>query len=730
MLLSVPRRPRRTRHTALALILGGMILGGPDQAAAQDDLARSLRSTNAPVQINADKLVYVPADGTVTATGKVEISQGERILLADKLTYNEKTRVVAASGNVALLEPNGEVVFADYIELDDQFTRGFIQTLNLLFSDNSRAAAESATRTDGNITILDKAVYSPCKICAEHPDRAPLWQIKAVKVIHDQKAKTVEYEDATFEVFGVPIGYTPYFAHPDPSVKRASGFLLPSLGSSNRLGFHTSIPYFWAIDDQRDLTITPHVTTKEGPFLVLDYRDLVGTGGMSVETSFSVGDERRDNGSKTGSEEFRGHIFANGQYALDQNWRWGFLAERTTSDTYLKRFGFDSPNFLTSELYAEGFFDRSYVSVVSTAYQDLRDGADRGLTPYIAPVAQFSYVHEPDEIGGRVAVDGSALALWREDGADQRRVSLSMNWQRPWILDVGLVTTVTMSLRGDLYDTSDLFDLAGNDRGGVTARALPQAAVEFRYPFVRTSSLGRQVIEPIAQFVLAPRLGTSPKISNEDSQSFEFDVTNLFALDRFPGYDLIDSGSRAVLGLRGAHYGNKGETLEVLLGQSFEITNNDGNYPARAGVGNGRSDYVGRVVFSPDSWIDIQDTFRIDRDNFQLNSNDTRLGLGDGNYRAYVGYSSVKTPTGFADQDDRDEIYISGYAKVERNWLLYGDMRRQLNDDSQLISSRLGLFYMDECVEIGGVYRRDRTRDRDISPSNSINFVIRLKNLG
>lgn len=730
MFLSVPRPPRRKRHTALALILGGLILGGPEQAAAQDDLTQKLRPTDEPVQITADKLVYVPADGIVTATGKVEISQGKRILLADKLTYNENTRVVAASGNVSLLEPSGEVVFADYMELDDQFTQGYIQTLNLVFSDTSRAAAASATRTDGNITTLDRAVYSPCKICEARPDDPPLWQIKAVKVIHDQKAKTVEYEDATFEVFGVPIAYTPYFAHPDPTVKRASGFLLPSIGSSNRLGVHASIPYFWAIDDQRDLTVTPHVTTKEGPFLVLDYRDMVSTGGLSAQTSFSVGDERRDDGSKTGDQEFRGHIFANGQYALDQNWRWGFLAERTTSDTYLKRFGFDSPNFLTSELYAEGFFDRSYASIVSTAYQDLRDGVDTGLTPYIAPVGQFSFIHEPETIGGRLAVEGSALALWRERGADQRRVSLAMNWQRPWILDVGLVTTVTLSLRGDVYDTHDLFDPAGDDQGGLKARALPQAAVEFRYPFVRTSSEGRQVIEPIVQFVLAPRLGTSPKISNEDSQSFEFDVTNLFSLDRFPGYDLIDSGSRAVVGLRGAHYGNGGETLEVLFGQSFEITDNDGNYPANSGVGDGRSDYVGRVVFSPESWIDIQNSFRLDKDNFALNSNDTRLGLGDGNYRAYVGYASINTDTGLGNQGDRDEIYVSGYAKVEQNWLLYGDMRRRLNDDSQLISSRLGLFYMDECIEIGGVYRRDRTRDRDISPSNSINFVIRLKNLG
>ncbi|MDD3445240.1 MAG: LPS assembly protein LptD [Zavarzinia sp.] len=724
------RRVQALRYrTGIAVVLLTLAVGGPTLAVAQT-LPGGIETTEGPVQIIAEEVIYNPNTHTVTATGKVEIAQGDRVLMADKITYFEQSRIVAASGNVSLLEPTGEVLFADYVELDDQLREGFVQTIRLLFADDSRAAAVRAIRSDGNTTVLERAVYSPCLPCADKPDRPLLWQVKAVKVTHDQTAKKIEYEDATFEVLGVPVAYTPYFSHPDPSVKRLSGFLAPRIGGSGRLGFRIGTPYFWAIDDSSDLTLTPFYTTQEGVYAVGDYRQLFGSGQVTAQVSFGYGEGFDGSGNPTGDDEFRGHVFAHGQWQLDDNWRIGFDLERSSSDTYLKRFGFTSPNFLTSDFFSEGFYDRSYFSIIGYSFQGLRAFSDPDETPLVLPLAQASWIVEPETVGGRLELNANAIAIHRDEGTSQRRFSLGAAWQRPWITDLGTVITLDLSVRGDLYDSEDVYDSLGNDVSGQTARLLPKAALEMRYPLVRPTPNGRQVIEPIAQLVLAPSTPMSSVISNEDSQSFEFDDTNLFAVDRFPGYDKWDAGSRFVYGVRSAYYGNDGTTFSVFLGESFELTDEKDVYDNGSGVGDGRSDFVGAITFTPTSWLDIQHNFRLDKDDLSFNRNDIRAVITSKRLQAAIGYTAVKDQTGVPNQSDRDEIYVSASAKITDYWTLYGDTRRRLNDDTGALSTGLGIFYGDECVEVGAMYRRDTTRDRDVTPDTSVNLVVRLRNLG
>ncbi|WP_158595886.1 LPS-assembly protein LptD [Oleomonas cavernae] len=351
---------------------------------------------------------------------------------------------------------------------------------------------------------------------------------------------------------------------------------------------------------------------------------------------------------------------------------------------------------------------------------------------------------EPDSIGGRLDLTASSVALWRQEGTSQRRFSAGAAWQRPWITDLGSVITVDLSVRGDLYDSEDVIDDSGNDVSGQTARLLPKASLDMRYPMVRPTENGRQVIEPIAQIVLAPSVPLSKKISNEDSQSFEFDDTNLFAVNRFSGYDVWDSGSRFVYGLRSAYYGNGGTTFSVFLGESYEFSDQEDVYPEGSGVGDGRSDFVGAITFTPTSWLDIQHNFRLDKDDLSFNRNDIRAIIGDKRFTAYVGYMAVKDPSGVPGQNDRDEIYLTAIAHLDDNWSIYGDTRRRLNgsslvttsssdtttDSANQLSTGFGLFYTDECIEIGGVFRREEYRDRDIEPDTSFNLVLRLRNLG
>ncbi|MDP6475461.1 MAG: LptA/OstA family protein, partial [Alphaproteobacteria bacterium] len=265
--------PRRLAGAAAIAIL--MLLG----SAEAQTLVREFDSDQAGknVVMNADTLTYDEAQGLVSAAGNVEIAQGERLLIADSVTYDESRDIMTASGNVTLIEPGGEVMFADYLELSDEMRDGVIRNLRILLAEDTRIAANHARRSGGNRTEMSKAVFSPCKLCPLHPEEVPLWQIKAVRVVHDQQARDIAYYDAWLEMFGIPVLYTPYFEHPDPTVRRRSGFLAPTYGSSSTLGVQLTTPYFWNIAPHRDLTFKPKFTTDEGVVWGAEYRERILT---------------------------------------------------------------------------------------------------------------------------------------------------------------------------------------------------------------------------------------------------------------------------------------------------------------------------------------------------------------------------------------------------------------------------------------------------------------------
>ncbi|MGE5145801.1 MAG: LPS-assembly protein LptD, partial [Candidatus Eiseniibacteriota bacterium] len=335
-----------------------------------------------PVLITADEVNYDRDRDTVVAKGHVEVSQGPRVLKADEVMYNQKTKIVLATGHVSVLEPGGEVLFADRMEVKDDLKEGVIEHFSALFPDDTRIVANGAVRTEGNRTVMKKAVFSPCKLCQEDPRRAPVWQVKAREIIHDQAAQDVEYHDAWLEMFGIPVAYTPYLTHPDPTVKRRTGLLAPIFGSDSELGFLMKEPYFITLGPDKDLTLTPMVTTKERAQISADYRQRFLNGALAASGSFTRVKRKDDNGNDTAEEQNRGHILATGRYDIDNTWRAGFKGGWVTDDTYFRRYRI-SPDLnlagssleerqltstispdqtLTSTGFVEGFRGRDYAS--------------------------------------------------------------------------------------------------------------------------------------------------------------------------------------------------------------------------------------------------------------------------------------------------------------------------------------------------------------------------------
>jgi LPS-assembly protein len=675
--------------------------------------------------LKSDEMTFDESLGLVVARGNVEISQGARVLMADTVTYNQKTDIMTASGNVSLLEPSGDVLFSDYAEFTDDLKTGVVEGIRILMTDNSRLAANGGRRLGGVTTEMSKAVYSPCELCKEDPTRAPLWQIQAVRVTHDTVAKEIQYRDATLEMFGLPVFYMPYFSHPDPTVKRQSGFLFPSYGSSSDLGTFVRVPYYWAISDDKDLTFSPTYTTDQGMVWAGEYRQRFNNGGIDFSGSYT------EPTNPPAGLESRGHIRGKGRFDIDDTWRTGFNIDRSTDDTYLRRYGFGSNNkALISSAFVEGFRGRSYANMQTMSFQGLRSTDDPGKTPLILPMADYNFRGDPNANGARWNFDASALSLTRDEGTSSHRLSTKTSWNLPYIASTGEIYGVTASLQADAYQASNVVDSVYGAQGdGVSGRLFPQLKLDYRYPFTKTSGKVTQLIEPIAGLVVAPRGNNPADIPNEDSQDIEFDDTNLFSETRFTGVDRVDGGQRVVYGLRGGLYGEGGGSSTAFLGQSYRF-NEDSKFSPDTGLNDQLSDVVGRLTISPSNTLDLTYRFRANVEDMDSRRNEVKLGVGSAaKLRLDLSYFFIDAEPGstFAD---REEIYASLQGGLTQHWSAFAFTRNDLTDNGGFLGVGGGLRYVDECLIFQASLSRRFTYDRDVVPATTILFQFVFKNLG
>ncbi|MEM7171245.1 MAG: LPS assembly protein LptD [Pseudomonadota bacterium] len=681
-----------------------------------------------PTLMSADEMIYDEALDIITARGNVEISQDERVLLADVVSYNANTGVVTASGDVTLLEPGGEILFADFVELKEDLSEGVIRQIKVLLTDQSRLAAANARRSEDNYTVFNRGVFSPCKLCRDNPESPPLWQLKAAEVVHDQEDKTIEYRDAWMEIFGVPVIYTPYFSHPDPTVKRKSGFLAPSIGGSSFLGTTVQVPYFWAISNDKDLTFEPIFTTKQGIVAAGQYRQLLPYGEIDVRATGTIGDREASDGTIE-KDKFRGNIDAVSRFEFSDNWRGGLDINRASDDTYLRRYDLSAASTLTSQAFAEGFWGRDYASVNNFAYQGLRSRVDSNELPIITPLADYNYISEPGIAGGVYSLDSNLMVLSRIEGRDSRRLSLTNRYEIPYTGAWGDIYKVTAQLQTDGYFTdgveagSDDFNPDNPGGSNLTGRAFPQLAVNWRYPWIQENPSWQQVIEPVAQIVLAPNGSNPGEIPNEDSLQVEFDENNLFSLNRFPGLDRVDSGSRIDYGLNwGATFAG-GRSIDTFIGQSFRFIDEQTAFDENTGLRSQLSDIVGRVHVNPFKDVDLLYRFRFDEKDFQAQRNELALDLGPSALNLDLNYTFLVGDSNNDRFDDREEVTVRLSSQLNNNWSVFAQTRRDLVDDATL-STRFGVTYEDECFLVEGVIWRNFFQDRDLQPEDA--FFVRV----
>lgn len=725
------RLSRKTVHIlGVAVILFASTAAPSTARTADGAITDDTIVTSEPVRIIADEVIHDRELATITARGKIELSQGERLLFADQVTFDQGRNMVIATGNVALLDPGGDVLTAEYLELNGTLKDGFILNLQAMLADGSRLAARRLTRTAGQSKVMDYGVYSPCNLCPDNPDRPPLWQIKALTVIHDETAKDLIYKDAWLELWGTPIAYVPFFFHPDPSVDRRTGLLPPRLGQTQQLGSIVGTPYYWAIAPDRDLQIEPIVYSRAGGILSARYRQHLGSGEIDFAGTIGYLDDT-ENGSDTGDTSAQGSLDLSGRFSIDRNWRAGFDLERTSNRTYLRRFKLDSATTLTSRAFAEGFFGANYTSVGAYQFQGLEADDVGKSAPVAAPLFEYDAVSQADRFGGYLLGNTSMVALAGDADLTSTRLSQDIGYQLPYIGALGEVITVTAKVTNDAYQVDNFTaingDMVDND---TTVRSFPQLGVEWRLPLVRRGPNYTQVIEPIIMAVAGPSDGNKAEIPNEDSQNFEFDETTLFRLNRFNGRDRVTTGSYIDYGISTAIRGDSGLGSSFFIGQSQRIS---GKTPFETGSGleRRRSDYVGRITVAPTPNFNANYRFRLDQRTFTVRRNEFGFVYNNNALGVGLDYVFVNDTNRQSDTPEHEQIAFSMSGRLSEFWTtkfrLVHDFSQGENHAREVV---FGVNYGDECFTFGIDIEHTDVRDEEIGPDTAILFRINFTHLG
>jgi len=688
---------------------------------------------SASVSFEADQLSYDAELGIVRAIGRVFLTRDGYTLQAGEVTYNEKTGTAEARGAVELTLPSGEKLFAPQLALTDALKNAFINDFRLLLTDGSKAAAQSGEHNDAEgKTTLNRAIYSPCQIC-EGNDRPPAWQIKAVKVVHDRKKRRLYYRGATLEILGVPIVYTPYLSHPDPTVDRASGFLPVDIRSRRELGVVVGLPYYFVLGDSSDLTLKPILTTRENAVLAAEYRQHLGWGQYEAEGSITYSDERDEFNRRTGSQELRGHIKTSGVLNHAHGWRSTFDVNYASDDTYLRRYNFSNEDTLVSDYRLERFFDASYISARSLAFQGLRAEDRAGLTPFAVPLLEAEYVTPLKPLGGSITMGGNALALTRTDGLDTQRISAYANWRRRIVGPTGILMDFDAFVRGDLYNVRDgdrPDDPSFGAQNGTTERGIARLSTRISWPLVKFTSTGAHTLEPLVDITLQPNAGQPAGLVNEDGRAFELSDINILSSERTAGYDLIEEGIRASYGLKWS-YAGADLNASVFLGQVVRLSGDLNQFTEGLGLEGRTSDIVGRTRISYKNWLQLDHHYRLDDGNLAARRNEAYLTIGPQDaFAIQFGYFKLDRDLNFINREDREELRINANWNVDNNWRLFGGIVEDLTNGTDTIEFNAGAGYSDECIGISLRVRRTYFQDRDIRPGVDVQFQLSLKNLG
>ncbi len=827
---SLPARSLLSKVAATGLFMLGALAvpatGFVDSASAQTINERLARRSAQPASplggkdrmlVDAAEMVFNRDRDSIEARGDVQLFYQGRALQADKVIYDRAAKRVFAEGRVKITERDGTISYADRAELTDDFKTGFVDSLRIETAEKTYFSAPRAERREGETTTFERGTYTACESCKENPERPPFWRVRAKRIIHQNSEQMVYFEDATLELWGMPIAWLPFFSMPDPSVQRKSGFLAPSYTARTRLGSGLTVPYFWAVAPNMDLTLSPTLLTRQGFFGDVEWRHRLVNGSYSIRAAgiFQAEPGAFENAPYgPGSRNVRGSLESKGEFHINPRWKTGWDLKLFSDKWFQQDYRLPSTQLssnyfreATSSVYFTGKGDRGFFDLRGFYFQGLSRADIQAQQPVVAPVLDYNKrVNLPPSltygIGGQVEIDFNFTNISRElasfeaiggrrldrayglfdvceDTAGNRtydrtrcllrgmagnyaRTTLNVEWKRKFIDPIGQVWTpfafahingswLSTNTSGSktfvnnvnctnpttagpfvgqcasMLSNADQAIFFNNTGDTFRGQAMPGVGLEYRYPFMASTSLAWHVFEPIAQIIVRPNEPRNTLRVNEDSQSLVFDETNLFDRSKFSGYDRFEGGTRANYGFQYTATFKSGGYLNAMIGQSTQLSGRNSyqlgdaaNIGIDSGLDKPQSDLVGRFAFAPNSMFAFIAKGRFDPTTQEMRRVDLMANMNFGSFEGTVQYARYAQQPMLGYDKRREGLAAGAKYKLTEGFSVNGnvifDLSRHLYNNSantatirsaplfSIAGLGVGATYSDDCTTLGVQY--------------------------
>lgn len=709
---------RTARSAILAVLLVLAPMAGAQQAGAADPEAAVLI---------ADDL-RITADDKLVASGNVEAVFGRHRLFAARVTYDRETDTVALEGPIRLVDDKGNLVTADSGRIDREMENGLLKGARMVMEQHVQLAAAEMHRVQGRYSQLYKAAVTSCRVCGA--ETAPLWQIRAMRVIHDQEARQLYFENAQFRVLDVPVMYLPRLRLPDPTLERADGFLVPSFVNSSTLGLGVRVPYFVTIGDDKDLTITPFIATKTAT-LQYRYRQAFRNGGLTVRGAVSK--------DRIKGDRLRFYLFGEGEFNLSNDFVLNLNAEAARDRTYLVDYDYSDKDRLSSGARIERVRRDEHIWTDLTYYHSMREGEKNRTLPTLATNIGYERRIFPGGLGGELRFSTLAHGHRRNsnqtwdgndfddyaDGRDIGRLNLTADWRRQWVLGPGILASLNTGLAMDAFRINQ----AGSTSKGSEIGLTPYGSVQLRWPWqMATASGAVHVIEPVVQASYIG--GHNLDIPYDESTRVEFDEGNLFSVSRFPATDRWERRLTAAYGAQWTRFDPNGWEASLAAGQVWRDRipyEEDGRetFTKSSGLRDHGSDLLLAGLFRNRNGMSL--TARgLFTNNFNLNKAEARAAWQ--NRRAQMSASYI-----WLDRDPGENLgkkvsegVIDASYRVARHWTINGKWRYDVARDESLRAGG-GIRYTNECVDIALSVLRRFTSSENLDPSTNLSLTVGLR---
>jgi LPS-assembly protein len=580
-------------------------------------------------------------------------------------------------------------------------------------NNNPRLKGNSVTITNDSTEII-KGIFTTCK----KNGKCPPWTLQSEKVTHDKNKKSIIYKNALLKFYDIPIMYFPKFFHPDPTVKRQSGFLPPKFTNSNSLGFGFELPYFNALADNRDLTFKPIYTGKKGIILNTEYREVRKNSKHIVD--FSATNEKVLSSSKN-NPKFKNHFFSNSVFDLDID---GYLdssleldLQRVSNEHYLKSYDFNSPlikdaTTLNSKVDFNGYNVDSSLNITAEIYEDLsKERNDK--YEYVLPSYNYSKIIRVD--GGLInSIDFDSSGSYRnyETNKSEQLIINDMSFNsKSFLTDLGIASNYNLNLKNLNYKTNNSNKFKEKKDSDIFSSIMLNYAYPLKKVGVRINSL------------LSPKLSLRYSPSNTNNQQDEnksISVENVYSFDRMNSPESVESGQSLTLGFDYLiETLNQRELFEIEIAQIFrDIKNND--LPKTNNMDQKRSDIMGAINFNPNSFLNLQYNFSADNN------------LKSSNYDFIKSTVSINNfVTSFEFLEETNNFGNNGYWKNtskillnEKNSLSFEKRRNTKKDIDEYYN--LIYSYENDCLIASIKYNKNFYKDGNLQPNEEIFFSIAI----